>query len=226
MRKYDQVLLYADSSLKLYSTLLDYNTINTAANKPFPEFIPEIIYYAYTNNNYYYMPIQEKVDSSLYRSYNDNDLRKHAFFKANNDGSHAFKGSYHSSGSGLFFGLAVDEVYLMRAEAYARQGKVSEAMDDLNTLLAKRWKDGMFTPFTAAGKEEALQLILKERRKELLLRGLRWTDIKRLNKEGANITLTRVLNGQTYTLQPNDSRYALPIPEDVIEISGMTQNPR
>ncbi|SEM08104.1 hypothetical protein SAMN05216436_101351 [bacterium A37T11] len=57
------------------------------------------------------------------------------------------------------------------------------------------------------------------------MRGLRWMDIKRLNKEGANITLTRNLNGQIYTLPPNDPRFALPIPEDVIDLSGMQQNP-
>ena len=71
-----------------------------------------------------------------------------------------------------------------------------------------------------------MALILLERRKELLMRGLRWMDLKRLNMEGAAITLTRTVNGQVYTLPPNDLRYALPIPEDVIAISGMQQNPR
>jgi len=56
------------------------------------------------------------------------------------------------------------------------------------------------------------------------MRTLRYTDLKRLNKEGANITLTRFIKGQTYTLLPNDPRYALPIPDDVIQVSGMPQN--
>lgn len=58
------------------------------------------------------------------------------------------------------------------------------------------------------------------------MRGLRWMDLKRLNKDSANIILTRQVNGQTYTLQPNDLRYALPLPEDIIQITGMQQNPR
>ena len=85
------------------------------------------------------------------------------------------------------------------------------------------------TPYqniTAATEQEALTKILTERRKELPFRGLRWMDIKRLNKEGANIILVRNMNGQTYTLQPNHIRYALPIPESVIALSGMQQNPR
>jgi hypothetical protein len=73
---------------------------------------------------------------------------------------------------------------------------------------------------------EALNIILIERRKELLMRGLRWMDIKRLNKEDAGIVMKRTINGQTYTLLPNDLRYSFPIPEDVISLSGMQQNPR
>ena len=51
-------------------------------------------------------------------------------------------------------------------------------------------------------------------------------DIKRLNKEGSNINLVRKLDGQVYMLTAGDLRFALPIPEDVIELSGMLQNPR
>jgi hypothetical protein len=87
-------------------------------------------------------------------------------------------------------------------------------------------KTGTFIPATAPDAATALALIITERRKELLFRGLRWMDIKRLNKEGANIILTRVVNNTTYKLMPNEKRYALPIPEYTISISGMPQNPR
>jgi hypothetical protein len=49
-------------------------------------------------------------------------------------------------------------------------------------------------------------------------------DIKRLNKEGRNIVLRRFLNGNTYTLEPNAAYYALPIPTDIVEITGIPQN--
>jgi len=67
---------------------------------------------------------------------------------------------------------------------------------------------------------------LTERRRELIMRGLRWSDIRRLNLEGAGITQTRTANGKVHTLLPNDPRYALALPEDVIERSGMVQNRR
>jgi hypothetical protein len=49
-------------------------------------------------------------------------------------------------------------------------------------------------------------------------------DIKRLNKENANIVLVRKIEGQAYTLQPNANYYALPLPADVIKASGIPQN--
>jgi hypothetical protein len=125
-----------------------------------------------------------------------------------------------------FQGLATDEVYLTRAESYARDSDIVSALNDLNALLKSRWKKGSFNPFTATTASQALQLILTERRKELPFRGIRWMDIKRLNKEGAQIKLQRELNGITYEILPNGSRYVFPIPPDVIALSGMPQNSR
>ena len=98
-------------------------------------------------------------------------------------------------------------------------------MDDLNKLMIRRWTNGSFIPFTATTPKDALNKVLTERRKELVFRRLRWMDIKRLNKEGANIKLRRNINDRQYSLAPNNLRFALPIPEEVILISGMAQNP-
>ena len=129
-----------------------------------------------------------------------------------------FKGSYAQSTSVHFSGITTAEMYLVRAECYARKGNKDAALADLNTLLVRRWKAGSFIPVTAATSQDAFNKIMIERRKELLMRSLRWVDLKRLNKEGANIVLKRVENGQTYTLLPNANYYALPIPKDIIDL--------
>lgn len=226
MRKYEEAGAYADSCLRIYNTLIDYNTLTASANYPFKQFNEEVILAtrmltpSSLGNN------QAKIDSFLYASYQDGDLRKTMFFKDNRNGTYGFKGSYEG-GASLFDGVASDEVYLMRAECNARIGKINEAMDDMNRLLRMRWdKKKIFIPIHTTNKEEALAFILQERRKELLMRGLRWMDIKRLNKEGANISLARKIKGEVYRLPPGDLRFALPIPEDVISLSGMKQNPR
>jgi len=69
--------------------------------------------------------------------------------------------------------------------------------------------------------------ILVERRKELVLRNVRWFDLRRLNKDPRLAkTLLRKLNGQVYQLPPNDPRYTQYIPQSVIDLSGIEQNIR
>ncbi|HEU0228655.1 MAG TPA: RagB/SusD family nutrient uptake outer membrane protein, partial [Arachidicoccus soli] len=114
--------------------------------------------------------------------------------------------------------------YLIRSECYIRNNKIAQGLNDLDTLLIKRYKSGTFSPLAISSQSEALNLVLNERRKEMVLRGMRWMDIKRLNKGGANITLKRVENRTTYSLQPNANFYALPLPVDIIQITGMQQN--
>lgn len=227
MRKYAEAGVYADSCLQVYNTLVDFNTYNSATTYPITQFNKEVIYDTYVGGtgSSLISTSNAKIDTTLFSLYAPNDLRTTLFFKVNTDGSKAFRGSYH--GTALAFnGIAIDEVYLIRGECYARSGNTSAAMADLNTLLKARYKTGTFLILTASSSSDALSKILTERQKELVMRGTRWTDIKRLNKDGAGITLKRIINGQQYILPPNDKRFALPIPEDVISLSGMQQNPR
>ncbi len=226
MRKYDSALKYANATLQLKNDLLDYNSpeVDTSAYVPFQPFNKEIIFYStqsgnYTPKLYYYA----YIDTALVASYDSNDLRSKVFFFPNY-GYYSFKGNYNSSLYPPFSGIAIDEIYLIAAECYARTGHVDQAMTALNSLLAKRWITGTFTPYTTTDEATALRTILQERRKELLTRGLRWIDIKRLNKEGYDITPVRIIDNQTYQLAPNSNYYALPLPADVIEEGRIPQN--
>jgi hypothetical protein len=173
----------------------------------------------HTSTLYFYA----SIDTNLLEKYDTNDLRLMTFFFPYN-GYYGFKGNYAASLYPSFSGIATDEMYLIRAECFARQGKVSKAIEDLNTLLLKRYRTGKYVPLSINNKEDALARILLERRKELLMRGLRWIDIKRLNKENYQITLVRKIGSQIYTLPPNSGYFALPLPDDIIRITGMKQN--
>lgn len=228
MGDYTNAAINADNSLKIYGTLIDYNTVNAATGFPFHEFNDEVLY----DNSVGVLNLQSaraKVDSNLYASYAANDLRKTCFFRQNsgvNAGTYQFIGGYEGNQSySEFGGLATDEMYLTRAECFARAGDANSAMADLNTLVSKRYVTGYVA--TATSADDALAQILVERRKELIFRGLRWTDLRRLNKDPRfAVTLTRVLNGVTYTLPPNDPRYVLLIPSGVEQIVPLPQNPR
>jgi len=228
MQEYGNALLYADSCLQIKNDLMDYNGIDPNSYYPFAVFNSEDIFQCEMIKGPGYLPVNPNycyADSLLYNSYEDNDLRKKLFFNPKGAGF-SFKGSY-SGYNKLFAGIATDEVYLIRAECKTRNGNDAGALADLNTLLQKRYKAGTYIPYTVNNTTGVLALVLAERRKELCFRGLRWTDIRRLNKDGGNIVLQRSLNGSTYTLPPNDDRYVYPIPQPVIDMNpGMQQNSR
>ncbi|WP_165806493.1 RagB/SusD family nutrient uptake outer membrane protein [Chitinophaga parva] len=224
MHQYEKAELYADSCLKIGSKLIDYNQFDTTSDVPFPSYNDEVIINLLSDVQGFYTGYYD-VDTSLLKSYDVTDLRKQLFFQRTSDSTFSFKGSYYASGY-FFSGIAVDEIYLIRAECRIRLGKVQDGIDDLNTLLVKRYIEGTFTPYKATDASTSLSLVLQERRKELVFRDLRWSDIKRLNLDGENIGISRMVNNQPLVLKPNENRFAIAIPAREITISGMQQNPR
>lgn len=229
MRNYDSAYKYAGDCLEIKSELMDYNgddeVGNITANYPFKKFNKETIFYVEMGTGTVYTimsPSRARVDTTFYDQYGADDLRKQAFFLLSS-GYHRFKGSY-SHGTIPFTGLATNEILLIRSECAARTGLTAPALADLNRLLANRYNKETFTPLAISNPDSLLTKILAERRKELYYRGVRWSDIKRLNKEGHHIVLSRLVDGQWYHLQPNAGYYALPIPVDVIEQTGIEQN--
>jgi len=226
MQDYMEAEKYADSCLAITDYLLDYNLINMALTEPLTGknqsgiIKPEVIYWTgMLADPYQYYPttfLSALITDQLYNSYAESDLRKKLFFEKRPNG-YRFRGTYNyfSTRSNYFSGLAVDEIFLNRAECRVRNGKVAMGLDDLNHLLEKRWERGKYVPVENLSQADALEVILEERRKELIFRGIRWSDLRRLNLEGANITLERTVNGNKYVLPPNDQRWTWPFPLEV-----------
>lgn len=231
MRDYKEALLYADSCLQLNGQLMDYNSNedlngSLSASYPFKQFNRETVFYTEMNLCYStlcYTAIHARMDTALYLSYQPGDLRQQAYYTRSSDGYYLFKGSYVGSVY-LFSGIAADEMYLTRAECYVRTGQKEKALDDITALMSKRYAAGTYALPAGIASTALLDTILDARKKELVMRGMRWMDIKRLNKEGRNIVLDRTENGERYTLDPNAAYYALPLPQDLINLSGMQQN--
>ncbi len=223
MEEYKKAGQSANDALDNYNYLLDYNK----QTGTFSSFGTEVILHTVMSSQYHAArPGVLLIDTAWYNKYDINDLRRTQFFNYNSaTGLVSYRGGYAGQGA-LYSGLAVDELYLIRAECAARAGNVTAAMKDVNTLRLQRWKDTVPYPALVANTaEEALYIVLEERKKELLLRGLRWSDLRRLNRDDRfKTTITRNAGSTTFTLEPGSYKYTFPIPDDIIQLSGMQQN--
>ncbi len=120
-----------------------------------------------------------------------------------------------------FKAFRTGEMYLIRAEAYARKGGIDEALGlgDLNELRAARIEGYVPEILTGSLLIDAIAL---ERRKELIGEGHRWFDLKRTTR-----TIARANCGSFCTLDPPDRAWAWPIPLTEINANAniQPQNP-
>lgn len=232
MGKYTEAANASNLCLSKYNTLIDYNIISTSAKTPFSYSTDETIFFSRQQISYAYTTGYTTnwttigVDTNLLKTYAAQDLRFPIFFGLNSLNNYNVKRGYVGGGFYGFTGLATDEVMLIKAECAARDNDAQTAINTLNKLLVNRYKTGSFIPLVASTGISALSQVLLERRKELIWRALRWSDLKRFNRDGANITLQRNLSGVIYTLPPNSPLYVFPIPDDEIALSGIQQNVR
>jgi hypothetical protein len=228
---FDEAEQMAMACLAMDDRLLDYNELSLDNRNPFdpslPYGNPEVLFHSKMISN----PLASasrnvSVDSLLLASYQVDDLRGKAFFGATSSGSRYFNGGYTGT-THIFTGLALDEVYLIAAECKARRADVDGAKNLLNILLAKRYRKDSFMPLGSMDSLELLRLILEERRKELVFRGVRWGDLRRLNMENQFVTTVyRVVRGDELQLLPNNPKYLFPVPDQEIQVNKLIQNPR
>src|SRR5690606_2903486 len=147
-------------------------------------------------------------------------------FREEQDGGYSYKGSYTGNPI-LFTGLARDELYFIAAESAVRMGEVEDCLGYMNDFLKTRFIPEKYQPATNLTQSEALEFVLRERRKSLLNRGLRWSDIRRLTYlDNQTFNLLREMNGEVYELKGRDKRLILLAPNNVIERSNVIQVPR
>src|SRR5690554_6573346 len=92
MRNYEESLRYADLALALNSNLIDFNgdtdilPFNTTTTAPYViKYNKETIFYAELHNMFVWSATRSLVDSTLYGSFHEFDLRKLAYFRVVND---------------------------------------------------------------------------------------------------------------------------------------------
>ena len=242
----DQYVINSSTNKETVNVKYPYTKLQFYGTNGYPELFEwEDLLFARTCSyaSWWYIPSQELLDTyAVDAPGNDpmNDLRYEYFVVEDfslryceNDPAFRYPGFCQFYFDNLISGPTVAEMILIKAEVQARQGHWEDAMRTLETLRKARIKASAYEELPASSQAEALQKILRERRRELAFVS-RWYDMKRLNANddpADDITVTRsfypyttssVLVGepvQTYTLKPGSRHYALPIPSVDIDRS-------
>ncbi len=227
--EFNMSLKYADSCLHIIDELVNYNSLTFTNTYPFPRNIAsnkEVIFAEFVRCPNVMNEVNGTITEELYELYDNHDIRKRAFFSTNQNGGINFRGSYTGTDV-LFAGLTVAEVHLIKAESAARMGDSENALIWLDLLRMNRFENGYFVPFQFQNNNHLIEEILSERRRELVFRGLRWYDLKRLNlSQQYSKDVSREVNGSMYYLKAGDKRYVFPIPSDAVFLGGISQNDR
>lgn len=245
MEEWDKALAYADSVLMEKSALLDLNTVGwegslNAWKKVFSPTAPDEIIWARN------MPASQgdvllaigpftpsedllgtyrKATISDYYAQQVHDIRGIVSFAWDMD----FLGTFmnfrqtvrKSDDMGEDHGIRTAELYLNRAEVYARKYLASgdasfrqAALADLNKLRKARFNSVYYEDIDITDGQELLDFCLEERRRELCAESNhRWCDLRRFGK-----TVTHVLQESNASTEyvKDMSRYVLPLQDEIM----------
>ena len=234
MGNYAEALKAANEVLEINNSLLDlkkYAVVKPQSsigrtNVPQDIDNPENIYIKFAP---YVYGLSSKVFGSdeLISLFSEDDMRLQVYFTKNFRNIPTDKYVWAPY---LRANLAVSspEIYLIAAECEAREGSIERAIALINKLRDNRIKNN--TDIVATDRNDALQKVLEERRRELAMSGMvRYIDLKRLNQESQFAkTVTHVTGEGTFRLEPNSPLYVLPIPAKVMRFNknSMKQNER
>lgn len=258
--EYANVALSEHDAMMNYNTDMRYSSIPsnvTVEGEPVPVLFPythdnqldltdmmewkELYYFRLMyNESWWYIPSSELL--SLYDK--DHDLRYRYHIVENYSYDRGVTNPPYEYPGYIFFfkdripsGPTVAEMLLTKAEAHARLDQLAPALEAVNKLRVNRIDSNAPNSainISASTSEDALTLILEERRREMPF-SQRWFDIRRFNNNDEPSDdvgpLTRNFYGYssssvtpstgivTYTLESNSRRYAAPIPNTEIESS-------
>ncbi len=239
----------ANAALKINSKLLDYRTFLPIAGSPLFQIVdsrPLTLIDQKTNPEIYtarVLPIeinktmpweQILLSPELAQLFETGDQRllNTVSIKATNGPSYRW---FFQKGLGglvyLQMAVTVPEMMLTKAECLARNGDAAGAIALLNALRIYRFKPADYKELPATvNAETALRQVLDERRRELMFRGLRLFDLKRLNLDPRfKKDLVRLDDGgkEMARLTAGSPRYVLPFsPQTLAANPLLVQNPR
>ena len=179
-----------------------------------------------TQDGFYFVlsasPTNATISTQLFNAFEPGDKRKTSWIGAftTNSGTFYYPAKYKIKSATAVTEysmiLRLAETLLVRAEARAMQGKLTGALEDINTLRARAG----LSAITVMDKASILAGIEHERQTELFTEwGHRWFDLKRTGRAGIVLGAIKAPNWQA-------ADTLLPIPLTEINSNpNLTQNP-
>lgn len=167
-----------------------------------------------------------RVSSDLMGLFSMNDLRKSAFFCYSYYHPCKAKSGYTNINGKVF---RLEEAYLNMAEALI-ETDYKQAIDYINDIRRNRFKKDAENPnsykVSAESKEEAWEVVKRERRVELCFELHRWFDLRRWGRPEIRHTYTNedMVSSKVYVLEKNSPNYTLPIPDHVLKVNPYIEN--
>ena len=158
------------------------------------------------------------VSDKIISLFSNADLRKTTFWDKNKK-PHKFS-STNSQSYGNTYRLS--EAYLNRAEALVFLDKWESAITDINTIREKRIENDY--EITATNREDALNKVWEERRRELCFEKHRWFDLRRQGMPELRHIFTNGGSRKEYILPTGSKSYTLPIPKKIREQNKIIVN--
>lgn len=129
-----------------------------------------------------------------------------------------------TNGNQNFYLARLADVLLLKAEAQASLGNISQAIALVNQVRSRAG----IAAVDASSQSEAIDVILEERLMELAFEGDRWFDLKRMGKAVEVLSKQKDGNGNIVPTATNinQNRLLWPIPQDKLDANALlTQNP-
>lgn len=236
MDNFPEAKKYANMALALKSTLLDYNTLKFKDplkplaginGKPLNHQHPEMI--SLKTTGFANILRDHSISPDFSSVLDTKDLRYvFGFTKLDRNGNPNPDKYALYIPSDLNFNIGVPEMMLISAESEARDGHIAPALKLLNDLRKKRFTEADYVDLTASTADDALKLVIDERRRELFGKGLRWFDMRRLDSDSRfRKTYTRDNTATPYKLEAGSNIFVQQIPGNVMKINpGILPNPR
>ncbi|SDI36853.1 RagB/SusD family nutrient uptake outer membrane protein [Bacteroides ovatus] len=232
MGNYTDALIYADKALQANDKLYDWTTFyeqykveleapgNSTATFPSPMGFDCVENYNFRHGPNSYQTMESNLPVERMDRFETGDARMASRWKLFTSGNNTY---YRSNLRGYYNygGMTTVEVYLIKAECLARDGKYDDAMDVLNAVREKRILPATYQPLQAATEAEAMNYIMQTKNNELILTQVPFMDARRLNAEGKYpVSLSKEVGTSSLTLSPTSHLWTMPFPQGAVENPG------